>query len=618
MILKMKKYSFLVYHKNYIEFLEKIREIGLLHIIEKAESKPEDIKLMEKMQFSARIKNLIRQLENIIPQKDITFTENSSARAEEFIPLLENELAEKENLLHKIATTDKEVERMEVWGDFSKTQLSELHNAGIIVGFYACHKHQFQPEWETKYNTFEIKTIGTYIYFATVTNKNEIIEIDIDPIKLANYTATELKQQKKALEEKLQLSNAKLTYFSQHKIDDLKNLLNTTDESIDFSKALINTHLQADDKVMVLEGFCPENAEKELETFLKTQDAYFQTEEPKLTDNVPIKLKNNRFSKLFEPITNLFSLPNYSELDPTPFFAPFFMLFFGLCLGDGGYGLLVLAAATLLKRKLAANMKGLLTLGQYLGAMTILVGILTGSFFGISLDQVEWTWLKGVKSYFITQANYGALFNNYNPMMIIAVVIGIIQILYGMVVNVLKITKQFGFKYALGNLAWVVFIVMFIVIYVYPTIANPMPTILSNVAYLLAGISVLIIVFYNSPGKNTISNVGSALWNTYNMATGLLGDTLSYIRLFALGLTGSILGGVFNTLAFDLTADASPYLRWVFVLLILLVGHTINFALSMIGAFVHPMRLTFVEFYKNAGFEGGGKAYQPFSKKTTI
>ena len=109
--------------------------------------------------------------------------------------------------------------------------------------------------------------------------------------------------------------------------------------------------------------------------------------------------------------------------------------------------------------------------------------------------------------------------------------------------------------------------------------------------------------------------MGSALWNTYNMATGLLGDTLSYIRLFALGLTGSILGGVFNMLAFDMTASIGFVpVRWVAILLILLSGHTINFALTMIGAFVHPMRLIFVEFYKNAGFEGGGKAYKPFKK----
>ena len=113
-------------------------------------------------------------------------------------------------------------------------------------------------------------------------------------------------------------------------------------------------------------------------------------------------------------------------------------------------------------------------------------------------------------------------------------------------------------------------------------------------------------------------NFGSALWGTYNMATGLLGDTLSYIRLFALGLTGSILGGVFNTLAFDLTVSLPVVARFVAVLLILLIGHAINFGLCMIGAFVHPMRLTFVEFYKNAGFEGGGKKYSPFRRRVTV
>ena len=131
-------------------------------------------------------------------------------------------------------------------------------------------------------------------------------------------------------------------------------------------------------------------------------------------------------------------------------------------------------------------------------------------------------------------------------------------------------------------------------------------------------IAPIVIVFMNSPGKGVLMNFGSALWGTYNMATGLLGDTLSYIRLFALGLTGSILGGVFNTLAFDLTASLPVVARFIAVLLILLIGHAINFGLCMIGAFVHPMRLTFVEFYKNASFEGGGKKYSPFRRRVTV
>ena len=100
------------------------------------------------------------------------------------------------------------------------------------------------------------------------------------------------------------------------------------------------------------------------------------------------------------------------------------------------------------------------------------------------------------------------------------------------------------------------------------------------------------------------------------MGTSLLGDTLSYIRLFAIGRTGSTLGGVLNNLSLVLTASMPPVVNWIVMLLILLIGHGINFGLCMIGAFVHPLRLTFVEFYKNAGFEGGGGAYLPFRQRS--
>jgi V/A-type H+-transporting ATPase subunit I len=99
------------------------------------------------------------------------------------------------------------------------------------------------------------------------------------------------------------------------------------------------------------------------------------------------------------------------------------------------------------------------------------------------------------------------------------------------------------------------------------------------------------------------------------MSTGLLGDLLSYIRLFALGLTGGVLGSVFNSLATDMTESMPAYIRWLPMILILLFGHGINFALCIISSFVHPMRLTFVEYFKNAEFEGGGKEYTPFKMK---
>lgn len=117
--------------------------------------------------------------------------------------------------------------------------------------------------------------------------------------------------------------------------------------------------------------------------------------------------------------------------------------------------------------------------------------------------------------------------------------------------------------------------------------------------------------FYNSPDKNIFINFGKGLWDTYGTATGLLGDVLSYIRLFAIGLTGGILGGVFNSLAYQISEGLPWGVNFLVMAIILLLGHSLNIALCMISSLVHPLRLTFVEFYKNAEFEGGGKQYKP-------
>ena len=209
-----------------------------------------------------------------------------------------------------------------------------------------------------------------------------------------------------------------------------------------------------------------EQKKTQMRSFLGTKDVYFEFTRPDSSeDDVPVQLKNNAYSKLFEPVTEMFALPQYRELDLTPFLAPFFMLFFGMCMGDGGYGLIIWLACFIIGRKASPSVKGYLVLGQYLGIMTVIVGLLTGSFFGIALDSVEWPWLAGVKSLFLTEANYGKYLGGYNPMMIIAVAVGIIQILYGMCLNAARLTKQFGFKYAVSTLGWVVAIILLGVLY---------------------------------------------------------------------------------------------------------------------------------------------------------
>ncbi|MDR1779732.1 MAG: V-type ATP synthase subunit I, partial [Tannerella sp.] len=199
------------------------------------------------------------------------------------------------------------------------------------------------------------------------------------------------------------------------------------------------------------------------------------------------------------------------------------------------------------------------------------------------------------------------IFMDNNKMFALALILGIIQIIFGMCLKAANRMIQFGFMYGLSTIGWIIAIVSVGVAYLFPSVL-PM---FGTIHYIILAIAGILIFLLNSPGKNPLLNIGLGLWDTYNMATGLLGDVLSYVRLFALGLSGGILAGVFNSLATNMSPDniiAGP----IVMALIFVIGHAINLFMNVLGAFVHPLRLTFVEFYKNSAYEGGGKAYNPF------
>lgn len=248
------------------------------------------------------------------------------------------------------------------------------------------------------------------------------------------------------------------------------------------------------------------------------------------------------------------------------------------------------------------DFKPYLTLFQYLGFAALLVGTCTGSFFGVALADIPA--LSKIKNYFVNSDN----------LMTFSIVIGLVQIIFGKCVAAYKIKIQKGTKHSIAPFAWVFVIISLALAFGLPMLNVHLPNAVVMVCYGIAILGLVVAYLYNTPGKNVFLNFGTGLWNTYNMASGLLGDTLSYIRLFAIGLTGSILGGVFNTLAVTMTDGMNIVARAICMLLILLVGHSINIALCTISSLVHPLRLIFVEYYKNAEFEGGGKAYEPFRK----
>jgi V/A-type H+-transporting ATPase subunit I len=193
---------------------------------------------------------------------------------------------------------------------------------------------------------------------------------------------------------------------------------------------------------------------------------------------------------------------------------------------------------------------------------------------------------------------------NSNQAFNLALGLGFVQIIFGLVIQAVNKIMQFGYKYAVTPLAWIILLLSIADL----TLTRQTGIVAQYGAYL----SIAAILFYNDPDAALPARIGKGIWQLYGI-TGFIGDLLSYIRLFALGISSAILGLVINDLAGRM--NDIPYIGWALFIVFLVVGHGANLLIASLGAFVHPLRLTFVEFYKNAGFTGGGKAYKPFGKK---
>lgn len=602
MIVKMRKYSFLVYHQLYTDFLEKIRDIGVLHIIEKAEGVAEDEKLNQQLQDKTRMKNLLRQLKSELPKK-YEAKLDASVDGQQLVEEIETLYADLETQQQQLQQLEREWERMEVWGSFSHETLQNLEQAGYEVKFFTCHTRRFDPEWEVKYNTFEIDTIGTNLYFITVNPIGTPLEIDADPIKLSDKNALGIADDIEQAKGKIDDLRSAIRQFADLHYANIEEYEKVLLGEIDFTKVVLNTRAEVDNKVMLLEGWCPEENTEALDEYLDSMGVYYESSEPQEDENVPVKLKNNKFAKLYELIGELYDLPNYHELDLTPFFAPFFLLFFGLCVGDTAYGLLILVAALVLRAKAKPNMKPVFSLAAWLGASTIVLGFFSGTFFGFSLTDIKLPWFERFK----------AVMLDSNQLFYLSLIIGAVQILFGKIINTIGTIIRHGWPAAFSSIGWLFIIMGLGGTYGLSQYTNIDAQIIKYMYYGFGIVGGLLVFVLNDVKRNPLINVGAGLWDAYNVATGLLGDLLSYIRLFALGISSGVMGLVFNDLAINLSGNI-PVLSTLIMLLIMVVGHGINIFMAVLGSFVHPMRLTFVEFYNNAGFEGGGKKYQPFKR----
>ena len=584
MITQMKKYTFLVFHRDYEPFLTQLRELGVVHITQKAAGLiADDEQLQAALQHEDEIRRLLKQ-----------------GAPDQLI-------AERNEVSERIVAAQEAAKQAAVWGEFDAARIESLKEAGYTLHFYECSSKAFQEGWGIKVNE-----VGGKTYFVAL----ETIE-DLTELPLPEKSSAAWLQEVEHLKGLLAAANARIEAWQLANKERLEQELAEARQQIDWQKVTLSTDKLAEGALCLFEGFCPIDKEAELNAMLQEAQVYYEETDPVKEDATPIKLRNNWFTKLFEPLTGMYGWPNYNEFDPTPILAPFYLLFFSLCVGDCGYGLaLILIGWLIAKEKLRIEMfEGLGPIIMVLGVGCTIVGYLSGTFFGIDLYQAAW--LPECAKAPMFKAWFGDGTGNwmgYDIMMVLALFIGVFHICLAMTVKAICYTKQNGFYATASTWGWLLLIVGGIATAILASTSVLGPQMTQVILIVIASISALGIFIFNTPGRNPLINIGAGLWDTYNMATGILGDVLSYLRLYALGMAGAMLGAAFNELGMTVLGENPNVGTAIGFALIVAFGHVLNLLMACLGAFVHPLRLTFVEYFKNVGYEGSGKKYNPFKK----
>lgn len=633
MIQKMKKLTFLVYHKEYEGFLVELQKLGVLHIQPSADQS--QACLQDRLDEPDGLQRLREQLREVQVVK-ASLMKLTGLFDEDIVPgepdaTIAGRVTEIEERLHVVDGALEKARHDELllapWGDIDKVQMDRLHRAGIKEYFYKVGRAYFDREL-TDYSALEISRDKNSVYFMAFSMDGREPEgIAAIPLSLPEGLYSEARARVRALEEEKRMLTAERMDIASNSIGRIKAYETELLNMIAREEADLDTLRAAGETVMVLEGWFPVVQLEKVEGFLKGADVYYEMRDPVDTDPVPTQFRNNWFNRMFEPLTKMYGYPCYDEWDPTPVVAPFFTLFFAICMGDAAYGVIIMLYGMMEIRGKAKNVP---ILGEMLhgyggmlvalGAATTLIGLSLGTVFGTNM--AEWTfvsWPPAVVEYFrFVQGNFPG--TGYSFQMVAAIIIGVVHLCIAMLVKALLYSKREGFVNNLGQWGWTLLMIGGVVTGSLAAVGTLSQETTTFVLIGIGGVAAVCIYLLNNVQRlrnkfvqGLIVNPLAGLYDTYNMASGLLGDVLSYVRLYALCLAGGVLGSAFNSIG---SMCAEGFTGGIVVAVVIYVaGHVLNLMLSGISAFVHPLRLNFVEYFKNAGYNGRGTAYEPFRNK---
>ena len=567
MIAKMTQYSFILLHGDKEDFLTRLQELGVVDITRSA--KPVDT-------FS---QSLLDNIETV--RRDIACARAGSD------PTLVDLTARRDAILHELALAAP-------WGEYDRDKFAPFGG----LHYYSVAAKKFDPAWAEQWALQVVEEKDGLVWFVIV---GDTTGFPVKALPAPQHTPTELEPMLADLEDKIEV-HRQILEARKGDIPAMEQHIRSLETELDRYLAGTAAVPAAENTIDTLVGFAPTDCDEAVTAFLDASDAVYLKEAATVEENPPIEFKNNKFVKMFEVLTDMYGRPAYDGFDPTPFIAVFFLLFFALCMGDAGYGLVLIVIGLLLKK--VDSFKSLAPLVVTLGCATVVVGFFLHTFF--SIDIAQWKCFEGIKWIFLPDEIAG-----YAGGMVLSLIVGVVHLCLAMLVKAYNAVRLHGFAASLGTLGWTLLIVGGVIVGGIALTGVMSSEVTKWIIIVLGVISAIGIFPLNNPKRNKLANVGLGVWDTYQMVTGLLGDVLSYLRLYALGLAGAMLGMAFNDMGMMILGDGSNIFLWIPFILLVLIGHTLNIAMCALGAFVHPLRLNFLEFFKNSGYEAAGRKFNP-------
>ena len=619
------------------ETLRKLRKLGILHIEslegsgKKLEELKERISLLESALFSISEKKdkKIKQ-ENISIEKAVSVSEEIVALEEE----------------KKLCSAEKialgaELDRLADWGEIDPGKLGALVGKGVDISLYEMPKSEYENLGESV-KTLSLQKTKSSVKFLLIKSGLEGETEAVDSLKvyrleLPSASTAEIKQKAENLVNRIKEIDEKIASFAGC-TDSIKKAIKSCEKEVEFeiyATGMANENLSADGKsVAYFTGYVEEENLERLKQTAKENSWGLLVEEPTEEDNVPTKLKNNKFVSLIYPLTDfLGTVPGYFEYDISGWFLGFILIFFGIIFGDGGYGLLISAVTGILIAKSVASKKkvppAFLLIGLF-GLSTILWGTLTCTWFGLSPEQIpEWlqklsipvisnVYSEKIWYPFWTNGEYGL--TTAQNLQIFCFSLALVQLTVAHIKVASRNRKSIKILGDIGSIMQLIgifyVVLSFVVnaeVFSFGLVIGGVPVGTVALILVIAGF-VMSFVFSNYEG-NIVKSILESLKNIVSVLLGVVNvfsDIVSYIRLWAVGLAGAAISATVNELAGPLLGN---FLFMIIAIVLLVFGHGLNMILNVLSVIVHGIRLNTLEFSSHLDMSWSGHKFKPFEEQ---